>query len=153
MCLTVLLAWPLKMRSIGFPETSLIFLNVMFVGSVHHESMSIIVHQDATMYSLLYFCKLLYMFRVITSPFIRRTYNINYSIWHWSNLGKCSVWSQLKMRGMDRSLLPLADFTHCIFLSLTSARCCNYSYMFSWWWVKLWLETCKAVYRNIIKCT
>ena len=26
-------------------------------GSVHHESMSIIVQQDATIYSLLYFCK------------------------------------------------------------------------------------------------
>ena len=31
-------------------------------GSVHRESMSIVVQQGATMYSLLYFCKLLYMF-------------------------------------------------------------------------------------------
>ena len=37
--------------------------------------MSIIVQQDATMYSLLYFCKLLYMFRVVTPPIIRSTYN------------------------------------------------------------------------------
>jgi hypothetical protein len=43
-------------------------------------SMSIIVQQDATMYSLLYFCKLLYMFRVVTPPIIRNTYNCNYSI-------------------------------------------------------------------------
>jgi len=63
--------------------------------------MSIIVQQDAIMYSLLYFCKLLYMFRVVTPPIIRSTYNCNYSIWHWSNFRKCSVWSQLKMRGMD----------------------------------------------------
>ena len=54
-------------------------------GSMHCESMSIIVQQDATIYSLVYFCKLLYMFRVVTPPVIRSTYNCNYSIWHWSN--------------------------------------------------------------------
>jgi len=37
---------------------------------VHRESMSITVQQDATMYSLLYFCKLFYMFRVGTPPII-----------------------------------------------------------------------------------
>jgi len=46
---------------------------------------SIIVKQDVTMYSLLCFCKLLYMFRVVTPPIIRSTYKCNYSIWHWSN--------------------------------------------------------------------
>jgi len=87
---------------------------------------------------------------VVTPPIIRSTYNCNYSIWHWSNFGKCSVWGQLKMRGMDptvsatfhdaegsRDLSSLADSTHCIFRSLTSARCCNYSYMCSWWWMEL----------------
>jgi len=64
-------------------------------GSVHRESMSVIVQQDETTYSLLYFCKLLYMVRVVTPPIIRSTYNCNYSIWHWSNFGKCSVWNQL----------------------------------------------------------
>ena len=48
------------------------------------------------------------MFRVVTPPITRNTCNCNYSIWHWSNFGKCSVWSQLKMRGMDPSLLPSA---------------------------------------------
>jgi len=42
----------------------------------------------------LYFCKLLYTFRVLTPPIIRSTYNCNYS--------------QLKMRSMDPSLLPSA---------------------------------------------
>ena len=133
-------------------------------GSVHRESMSIIVQQDATMYSLLYFCKLLYMFRVVTPPIIRSTYNCNYSIWHWSNFGKYSVWSHLKMRVMDPRLWKVAEtvgsiplifswlHTHCIFRSLTSARCRNYSYMCSWRWVALPPETCRAVYRNIIKC-
>jgi len=44
-----------------------------------------LVQQDATIYSLLYYRKLLYMFRVVTPPIIRSTYNCNYSIWHWSN--------------------------------------------------------------------
>jgi len=72
---------------------------------MHRESVSIIVQQDATIYSLLYFCKLLYMFRLVTPPIIRSTYN------------------------------------------------CNYSYTCSWWWVELPPEICRAVYRNIIKCT
>jgi len=46
------------------------------------EPLSIIVQQDATIYSLLYFYKLLYMFRVVTPPIIRSTNNCNYSIWH-----------------------------------------------------------------------
>ena len=54
-------------------------------GSVHRESMSIIVQQDTTKYSLSYFCKLLYMFPVVTPPIIRSTYKCTYSIWHWSN--------------------------------------------------------------------
>jgi hypothetical protein len=52
-------------------------------GSVHRKSMPIMVQQDATRYSLLYFCKLLFMFRMVTPPIIRSTYNCNYSIWHW----------------------------------------------------------------------
>jgi hypothetical protein len=39
-------------------------------GSVHSESVSITVQQDATLYSFIS-CKLLYMFRVIPSPIIR----------------------------------------------------------------------------------
>jgi hypothetical protein len=35
--------------------------------------------------SLLYFCRLLYMFRVVIPPIIKNTYNCNYCIWHWSN--------------------------------------------------------------------
>jgi len=42
---------------------------------VHRESMSIIVQQDATINSLLYFCRLLYMFRVVIPPIIRSTYD------------------------------------------------------------------------------
>jgi len=71
------------------------------------------------------------MFRVVTPPIIRSTYNCNYSIWHWSNR-LCYLplsWSSWKA-------VPTAQ----------SARFCNYSYMCSWWWVELPPETCKAVY-------
>ena len=64
-------------------QRDLFVLNIH--GSVHRESVSTIVQQDATMCSLLYFCKLLYMFRVVTPPIVRSTYNCNYSIWHSSN--------------------------------------------------------------------
>jgi len=43
----------------------------------------IIVQKDATVFSLLYFCRQLYMFRVL-APIIRSSYNCNYSFWHWS---------------------------------------------------------------------
>jgi len=89
--------------------------------------MSIIVQKEWTMHSLLYFCKLLYMFRVVTPPIIRSIYNCNYSIWHWSNYPCClPLW----WRGWN-------------------FRCCNYSYKCTWWWVELPPETCRTVYRNI----
>jgi hypothetical protein len=93
------------------------------------DSLSIIVQQDATMYSLLDFCKLLYMFRVVTPPIIRRSYNCNHSIWHCSN-----------------------SFCYCPHSGQwqASTRCCDYSYKCSWCWVELPPETCRAIYRNII---
>ena len=45
-----------------------------FNGSVHREAMSTVVQQDATTCSLLYFCKLLYTFQVVTPPIIRSTF-------------------------------------------------------------------------------
>jgi len=52
-------------------------------GSVHCESNLVTVQQDATVFSLLYFCRQLYMFLVLT-PIIRSWYSCNYSFWHWS---------------------------------------------------------------------
>jgi hypothetical protein len=40
---------------------------------------------------ILYFCKLFYMFRMVTPPIIRSICNCNCNIWHWSYFGKCSV--------------------------------------------------------------
>jgi len=39
--------------------------------------------KDATVFSLIHFCRQLYMFRVLT-PIIRSSYSCNYSFWHWS---------------------------------------------------------------------
>jgi len=79
--------------------------------------MSIIVQQDATIYSLSRFCKLLalHVSGGNSHPSLG-AHNCNYSTWHWSN--------RLCRDGS------------------TSARCCDYSYMCSWRWVELPLETC-----------
>ena len=91
------------------PISRLSYLGLQLFHTRYIGLMSISVQQDATMYRLLYFCKLLYMFRVVTPPIISSTYNCNYNIWYWSNFGKCSVWSQPKARGMDLSLVPSAS--------------------------------------------
>jgi hypothetical protein len=67
-----------------------------------------------TMYSLLYFYKLLYMFRVVTPPIIRSTYKCTYSIWHWLE------------RGFNGSTIAKGSID-----GLDSARSCNYVYMCS----------------------
>ena len=97
-------------------------------GSLHRESRSIIVQQDATMHSPLYFCILLQMIRVVTPPIIRSTYNCDYSIWHWSNFGICSMWSQLKMRGMD----PTLSATFCDRTIAEDSRDGSIPLIFSW---------------------
>jgi len=53
--------------------------------SVHRESMRITVQRYATIYSFISVNCSLYMFRMVTPPIIRSTYNCNHSIWHWSN--------------------------------------------------------------------
>ena len=50
---------------------------------LRYRSNWIIVQQGATVFRLLYFCRQLYMFRVMT-PVIRSSYNLNYGFWHWS---------------------------------------------------------------------
>jgi hypothetical protein len=85
-----------------------------------------------------FFCKMPYRFRVVTPPIIRSTYNCNYSIWHCSSFGKCSVWSQLKMRGVDPTvsatfrLWPLTYWDRGFksnrrhrYLSVVSVVCCQ----------------------------
>ena len=49
-------------------------------GFVHRESNKCPTRCD--LFSLLYFCRQIYMFRVLT-PIIRSSYNCNYSFWYW----------------------------------------------------------------------
>ena len=112
-------------------------------GPEHCESMSVIAQQNATIYSLLYFRKLLHMFSVMPPPIIRSTCNCSYSIWHWSD-GTCYL--PLSWRSqIDSSTIAAGSSTS------SSARCCNYSYMYSWWWVEVSPETCRAVLQKCIK--
>jgi len=59
---------------------------------VHRESNLITVQQNETVFSLLHFCRQLYMFRVLTS-IIRSSYSCNYSFWLWST-GPTSIRSR-----------------------------------------------------------
>jgi len=103
--------------------------------------MLIIVQQDATIYSLLYFCKLLYMFRVVTPPIIRSTYNCNHSTWHGQTVsatircggevGTSSNLSTTADSSRDGLTVPGAVFT------VISAPD----------------DGCRAIYRNLINCT
>ena len=111
---------------------------------------SVIVKEDVTIYSLLHFCKLLYLFRVVPPPIIRSTYNCNHSIWHWSNRF-CFLplsWRSWNCNCRSNSSTIAEGRRN----GLTSARCCDYSYMCSWWWVEVPPEICRAIYRNIINC-
>jgi len=49
----------------------------------HSPPSNLMIQQDATVFNLLYFCRQLYIFRVLT-PTIRSWYSCNYSFWHWS---------------------------------------------------------------------
>ena len=53
-------------------------------GQINH-LLLIYFQQDATLHSLLISGKLLYMFRVVSPPIIRSTYNCIYSVWYLSN--------------------------------------------------------------------
>jgi hypothetical protein len=112
-------------------------------------SISIIGQQGVTIYSLLYFCILLYMFWVVTPPIIRSTYNCNYGIWHWS---KPSLLPFAMVEKLELKIFNCSTIAEGSRDRLTSDRCRNYIYKCCWWWVELPPETCRAVYRNIINC-
>ena len=79
LCPCIPLNFFLTKTSVGLTFNILLFY---IHGSVHRESNLITVQQDATAFSLLYFCRQLYMFRVLT-PINRSSYNCNYSFWNW----------------------------------------------------------------------
>jgi hypothetical protein len=100
--------------------------------------MSITVQQDVTMYSLLYFCKLLYMFRVVTPLTIRSTTVITTSGTGHTVSATFRYGGEV---GTSKLELPRENFhvgSSKFFTiaegsrdGLTSARCCIHSYMCS----------------------
>ena len=100
-------------------------------GSVNRESDLINIQQDATVFSLLHFCRQLYIFRVLSPN------NCNYSFWHWST-GSTTIRSRCSVV-RSRFRVPTQQRER-----FTSARSCNYSC-----WVST-PETYRAAYRNII---
>ena len=94
------------------------------------------------MYSLLYFCKQFYMFRVVPPPIIRSTCNCNYGIWHWSDRTCYLPLSWRSRNSLSSESSKTADGSK---YGLTSARFCNYTYMCSWWLVAVPPQTCRVV--------
>jgi len=98
-----------------------------------------------TVYHISVNCSL-YMFRVVTPPIIRSTYNCNHSIWHWSKR-LCYLSLSWSSWNCSSSCSMTAKGSRD---GLTSDRCCDYSYMCSWWWVELPPETCRK--SSLQKC-
>ena len=72
-------------------------ININYSLEIKWTSPWIIVQQDATVFSLLYFCRQLYMFRVLTA-IIRSWYSCNYSFWSTGTANirsRCWVGTQL----------------------------------------------------------
>ena len=86
------------------------------------------------LFSLLHFCRQLYMFRVLT-PIIRSWYSCNYSFWYW-------------LTAMNKSNVSISSSVISSF-QLISTRSCNYSCTSSLRWMST-PETCRAAYRNVI---
>ena len=126
---------------------------------MHRESNLLIVQQDVTVFSLLYFCRWLYMFCVLT-PIIRSSCNCNYSFWHgsagsttirsrWVGTDSYLLYSRYTYRTIHMNQSQLNNEGGWQQTRLTSARSCNYSCTSSCWWVST-PETCRAAYRNVI---
>jgi len=129
-----------NLKLITEPSKAVLCLLQTPPGSVHtYLAIYIYLSNKMWLYTVYYVsinCSL-YMFWVVISPIIRSTYNCNYGIWHWSNCLYCLPLSWSCCSNSSTTAKGSRD-------GLTSARCCNYSYMCSWWWVELPPKTCRA---------
>ena len=92
----------------------------------------------------IYICKLLYVFPVVSPPIVRSTYKCIYSIWYLSN---CCCYLSLSWKSWKSWSSNSSTITAGSSNGLTSARCCRYSWVCSWWCVEIPPETCRAVSR------
>ena len=91
-------------------------------GSVHRESVSIIVQRDATIYSFIIFLQTsLHVSDDTLTHHQEHTQNRNCNIWHWSNR---VCYCPLTWRSRNDSPTSADGSKHCS----TSARCCNYGF-------------------------
>ena len=119
------------------------FLRQFYVhGSVHHESLSITVQQDATIYSFYYIsagcCT---CFGWYTHPSSGAHSNCNYIIWHCLNR---ICYRPLTWRSPPRQWTVANTVRPVPEVVITVWAC-------SWWWMWVSSETCRAVLRNLIK--
>ena len=75
---SVLVSGRIFSRQMKYGKVHFIYMD----GSVHHESIFNNCLTSCDLFSLLYFCRQLYVFRVLT-PIISSWYSCNYSFWYW----------------------------------------------------------------------
>ena len=118
-----------------------------FGQALHCFWMSIIVQQDATIYSFLFPANCSTWFGWYLHPSSGAHINCNYSIWHWLNhicyilllwRGHNSVLTPPQQRKVANTVRPMPYTVITV-------------YVCSWWWVKVSPETCRAVCRKYNK--
>jgi hypothetical protein len=110
-------------------------------------------------YTVYFTWKLLYMFRVVTTPIIKSANNCIYSIWYLSPRNcylllswKSWNWFECVVGGVHHPQHTQTSSNSSTIAAgnsngVTNARCCKYSCLRSWWLVLLPPETCRAVFR------
>ena len=107
--------------------------------------------QDATIYRYLFSVKLIYMFRTSIPVIIRSTWNCSCSLWYRSYyLGSKlpQTWPNKDLFGHvcpDVGPYLVMSEEACSPYSMICTRGCNYSFMYSWWWVRWTPETCSVI--------
>jgi hypothetical protein len=92
-------------------------------------------------YTVYFIWKLLYIFRMVTSPIMMSANNCIYCIWYLSQRYSLLPLSwkrhpQHTQTGSNTSTIE-ADSSN----GVTNTRCCRYSCMRSWWWMVIPPET------------
>ena len=151
---------PLNCR--GFLQDQLLLACVEFNvhGSVHREYIPIYIQQDATLHSLFISgnCSTCFGWYLHPSSVTHTTVSttsgtcqtVTATCHYRGRVGTAlqlllpaTIMEELELQSSSNSSTIVAGSSN----GLTSARCCRYSCMRSWWWVEISPETCRAVSR------